>query len=90
MAKPSNPAGRIGGLTMSVIRKRSIYLHSHKTSVTLEDEFWDALQKISAANDERLPETIKAIDKSRPDGLNLSAAIRLFVLRYFRNAGSRG
>jgi predicted DNA-binding ribbon-helix-helix protein len=69
---------------MSSIHKRSIHLRGQKTSVSLEDEFWDALQKISAANGERLPDTIKAISQRRPDGLNLSAAIRLFVLRYFK------
>ena len=68
----------------STIRKRSIHLRGQKTSVSLEDEFWDALQEISAANGERLPDTIKAINQSRPGGLNLSSAIRLFVLRYFR------
>jgi predicted DNA-binding ribbon-helix-helix protein len=68
----------------SGVRKRSIHLHGQKTSVSLEDEFWDALQEISAAKGERLPDTIKAINQSRPDGLDLSSAIRLFVLRYFR------
>ena len=71
---------------MSGIRKRSIHLRGQKTSVSLVDEFWSALQEISAAKGERLPDTIKAIDQNRPDGLNLSSAIRLFVLRYFRNA----
>jgi predicted DNA-binding ribbon-helix-helix protein len=66
------------------INSDPIYVHGQKTSVSLEDEFWDALQEISAAKGERLPDTIKAINQSRPDGLDLSSAIRLFVLRYFR------
>jgi predicted DNA-binding ribbon-helix-helix protein len=71
---------------MSEIRKRSIHLYGHKTSVTLEDEFWGALQAISEANGKPVSHTINAIDRNRPDGLNLSSAIRLFVLRHFRNA----
>jgi predicted DNA-binding ribbon-helix-helix protein len=73
---------------MSGVRKRSIYFRGQKTSVSLEDEFWSALHEISAANGERVPDTLKAIDRGRPDGLNLSSAIRLFVLRHFRNATS--
>jgi predicted DNA-binding ribbon-helix-helix protein len=69
---------------MSALRKRSIHLRGQKTSVSLEDEFWDALKEISAAKGERVPDTINAIDQSRPDRLNLSSAIRLFVLRHFR------
>jgi predicted DNA-binding ribbon-helix-helix protein len=65
----------------SCVRKRSIHLRGQKTSVSLEDEFWDALKEISAAKGERVPDTINAIDQSR---LNLSSAIRLFVLRHFR------
>jgi predicted DNA-binding ribbon-helix-helix protein len=72
---------------MTAIRKRSIHLRGQKTSVSLEDEFWGALQEISVAKGERLPDTINTIDQSRPDGLNLSSAVRLFVLRYFRHAG---
>jgi predicted DNA-binding ribbon-helix-helix protein len=46
---------------LSGIRKRSIHLRGQKTSVSLVDEFWSALQEISAAKGERLPDTIKAI-----------------------------
>jgi predicted DNA-binding ribbon-helix-helix protein len=74
---------------MSEVRKRSIHLHGQKTSVTLEDEFWRALKDIAAAREERMPDLINAIESQRPPGLNLSSAIRLFVLRHFRNAAPR-
>jgi predicted DNA-binding ribbon-helix-helix protein len=69
---------------MSVVRKRSIHLHGQKTSISLEDEFWSALQEIAALRNERLPDLINAIADQRPDSLNLSSAVRLFVLRHFR------
>jgi predicted DNA-binding ribbon-helix-helix protein len=66
------------------MRKRSIHLRGQKTSVSLEDEFWSAFHEIAAARNERLVDLINAIDRERPQGINLSSAIRLFVLRYFR------
>ena len=66
------------------MRKRSIHLRGQKTSVSLEDEFWSAFHEIAKARDERAVDLINAIDRQRPQGVNLSSAIRLFVLRYFR------
>jgi predicted DNA-binding ribbon-helix-helix protein len=73
---------------MSDVRKRSIHLHGQETSISLEDEFWVAFRKIAGARNEPVPALINAIDRSRPAGLNLSSAIRLFVLRYFRDQPS--
>jgi len=69
---------------MSGVRKRSIHLHGQKTSISLEDEFWTALREIAALRNERVPDLINMIADQRPDGLNLSSAIRLYVLRHFR------
>jgi predicted DNA-binding ribbon-helix-helix protein len=69
---------------MSVVRKRSIHLHGQKTSISLEDEFWSALHEIAALRNERLPDLINTIADQRPDSLNLSSAVRLFVLRHFK------
>jgi predicted DNA-binding ribbon-helix-helix protein len=67
----------------SLVIKRSIVIAGHKTSVSLEDAFWQALKEIAAARRVSLTELIAAIDGSRRDG-NLSSAIRLFVLDHFR------
>jgi predicted DNA-binding ribbon-helix-helix protein len=69
---------------MSGVRKRSIHLHGQKTSISLEDEFWTALREIAALCNERVPGLINMIADQRPDGLNLSSAIRLYVLRHFQ------
>ena len=68
----------------SGVRKRSIHRHGQKTSISLEDEFWTALREIASLRCERVPDLINAIDRQRPQGNNLSSAIRLFVLHYFR------
>jgi len=75
MARPKRRQG-------SSVRKRAIYLSS-KTSVSLEDAFWSALKEIAAAKNTNVRGLIREIDKKRQHG-NLSSAIRLFILEYYR------
>ena len=68
----------------SAVIKRSIVIAGHKTSVSLEDAFWQGLKEVAAARRVSLTELIATIDGGRHDG-NLSSAIRLFVLDYYRD-----
>ena len=68
----------------SRVLKRSIVLAGHKTSISLEDEFWKGLKEIAAGRDMTLSELVAAIDSERQLG-NLSSAIRLFVLDFYRD-----
>lgn len=67
----------------SPVVKRSIVVAGHKTSVSLEDEFWRALKEIANERGLTLSDMVASIDDGRRQG-NLSSAIRLFVLDYFR------
>ena len=67
----------------SLIVKRSIVLNGHKTSVSLEDEFWDGLREIADLQKTKLSTLVQNIDLERRNA-NLSSAVRLFVLTYFR------
>ena len=67
----------------SLVVKRSIVIGGHKTSVSLEDAFWRGLKDIAWGQDLTLSELISTIDAERNNG-NLSSAIRLFVLDYYR------
>ena len=69
----------------SSIIKRSIVLAGHKTSVTLEEPFYQALKDIAASRRVTLSDLIARIDTDREHG-NLSSAIRLFVLNHYRRA----
>ena len=73
-----------GTMMKSLVVKRSIFLASHKTSVSLEDEFWTALKEIAGDRHVTLSELIGGIDAQRQHG-NLSSALRLFVLEYYRS-----
>jgi predicted DNA-binding ribbon-helix-helix protein len=68
----------------SAIIKRSVVIGGHKTSVSLEDPFWTALKEIAGGRDATLSDLVAIIDADRQHG-NLSSAIRLFVLGFYRD-----
>lgn len=68
----------------SPVVKRSIVVAGHKTSVSLEEAFWSGMKEISSLRNMTLSELVGEIDTNRQQG-NLSSAIRLFVLDYFRS-----
>ena len=68
----------------SSVAKRSIVVAGRKTSVSLEEAFWNGLKEISRLRDMTLSELIDEINGNRQQG-NLSSAIRLFVLDYFKS-----
>ncbi|WP_307437672.1 ribbon-helix-helix domain-containing protein [Labrys monachus] len=69
----------------SKVIKRSIVIAGHKTSVSLEDAFWETLKELAAARDVTLSDMVAEIDATRSQG-NLSSAIRLFVLDNIRRS----
>ena len=67
----------------SLVTKRSIAIQGHKTSVSLEEAFWNGLKEIASERDLTLSEMVTTIDSGRVEA-NLSSAIRLFVLDHYR------
>lgn len=67
---------------MSGLRKRSVVVSGHATSVSLEEPFWHELTSAAARRGISLNHLVSEIDKGR-DG-NLSSALRLFVLTELR------
>jgi predicted DNA-binding ribbon-helix-helix protein len=67
----------------SAVVKRSIVISGHKTSVSLEDDFWNGLKQIGRENKTTLSGLVADIDVRRLHN-NLSSAIRVFVLHHFR------
>lgn len=60
--------------------KRSLTLHGHRTSVTLEDAFWRAFRDIATAQGRPINALAAEIDAARAPDTGLATAIRLFVL----------
>jgi predicted DNA-binding ribbon-helix-helix protein len=67
----------------STVVKRSIVVAGHKTSVSLEDAFWNGLKEIVRERHMTLSELVAEID-AQPQLGNLSSALRLFVLEFYR------
>jgi predicted DNA-binding ribbon-helix-helix protein len=72
----------------SAVVKRSIIIHGHKTSLSVEDPFWAALKEIAAERRTTLSGLVSIIDHERGDVGNLSSALRLFVLADVREAAA--
>ena len=66
------------------MRKRSVTIDGHRTSVSLEDGFWTELATIARARGLSLNALIAEIDHAREAPGNLSSALRLYVLEELR------
>ncbi len=64
------------------MRKHSLVIAGHATSVSLEQEFWDVLKEIADERGLALAALIAEVDAERQE--NLSSALRLYVLRRLR------
>lgn len=65
--------------TGATIRKHSVMLAGHRTSVSLEDAYWLELKRIAKSGGRSLNDVVAEVDRAR-DG-NLSSALRVYVLR---------
>ncbi len=72
----------------SVVKKRSVMVGYRKTSISLENEFWDALNAIARARNTSMSRLLELIAAQRARqsqvSANLSSAVRIFVLDYYR------
>ena len=65
-------------------QKHSVTLQGHRTSVSLEPEFWQAFRDISVEKNISINALASEIDVSRDPGIGLASAIRLYVLRHYQ------
>jgi predicted DNA-binding ribbon-helix-helix protein len=73
----------------SSVTKRSVVIATHKTSISVEDDFWEALKAIARQRQEGLSHLVGSIDADRQYA-NLSSAIRLYVLDFYRDQYEAG
>ncbi|MCJ8518376.1 putative DNA-binding ribbon-helix-helix protein [Pseudorhizobium tarimense] len=72
-----------------MIRKHSATLHGHRTSFSLEDEFWDELKRIAGQRNLSIAGLIAEVDDDRASDSNLSSALRVYVLRWLKGQQSQ-
>lgn len=65
--------------------KRSVTISGHRTSISLERPFWDALKEIACSQDVSVNELVRRIDEGRDSEGNLSGAVRIYILAHFKN-----
>ena len=70
---------------MSRPAKRSLTLRGHRTSVSLEDEFWRAFRDIAASKHRPINDLAAEIDEAREVDEGLASALRLYVLKYYQD-----
>ncbi|WP_170330017.1 ribbon-helix-helix domain-containing protein [Ruegeria arenilitoris] len=68
--------------------KRSLTLKGHRTSVSLEDEFWQAFRDIAKSKETAINALAAEIDVERDPEVGLASAIRVFILDWYRDASS--
>ena len=78
---PPGPVGCVSRATRPV--KRSFSIRGHRTSISLEAAFWEALGEISAAQNKPLAQLVADVDGTR-GAAGLSSAVRIFILDHFR------
>jgi predicted DNA-binding ribbon-helix-helix protein len=67
-------------------QKRSLTLRGHRTSVSLEAEFWEAFRAIAAERGQTINGLAAEIDAARDPATGLASALRVFVLNRYRGA----
>lgn len=66
-----------------MLDKHSITLMGHKTSISIESEFWEELKQIARVQNKSINEIISSIDIGKNSG-NLSSSIRVFIIQYLK------
>ena len=79
------PAGKKHAARVTAI-KRSVNVNGHRTSVSLENEFWDGLREVARHKNLTVSALVATITSGR-DRNNLSSALRVFVFNHFRTHG---
>ena len=67
------------------LKKRSVLISGHQTSISIEDAFWDKLKRICKDSNKSLNQVITEVDENRSG--NLSSALRVFILNYNSQGG---
>ncbi len=65
------------------MKKRSLCLFGHRTSISLEEPFWESLQEIAEKEDISIQKLVERIDQTKIDK-NLSSSLRIYILEFYK------
>jgi len=75
-------------LAKNRLLKKTVYVDGDKTTISVDEPFWTALQEIAANQSVRVSKLVTTIDRNR-EHANLSSAIRLYVLDYYQRSSRK-
>ncbi len=87
-SSPDNTSRPRSTAAKSTLVSRNLTLGGHRTSVRLEPEMWSALREIARRENTSLHALCNAVAIRRPAYTSLTAAIRVFIMAYFRAAAT--
>ncbi|MBU6474841.1 MAG: ribbon-helix-helix domain-containing protein [Alphaproteobacteria bacterium] len=70
----------------STLQSKNIRIHKHRTSVRLEPEMWSALNEIAALEGCSIHDLCGAVHDLKGPGASFTAALRVFMMEYYRTA----
>jgi len=81
-----NGTAKVDGVSnmKSPIIKRSVSVNGHKTSISLEEPFWNEIKTIASQKNTSIKDLITDIDRGKQAEANLSSSLRVFILRHYR------
>lgn len=91
MAAPADtPVASVtkGGATPRSMLSRNVRIHNRRTSVRLEPAMWAALNEISTAENCTIHDLCGAVHDLKEEGVSFTAALRVFLMEYYRTAAS--
>jgi predicted DNA-binding ribbon-helix-helix protein len=88
-SQASERAPRRPSLPGSTLDNRNVTVAGRRTSIRLEPPMWEALSSVCAREHATINEVVTAIERARTES-SLTAAIRVFLLRYFEAAATEG
>jgi predicted DNA-binding ribbon-helix-helix protein len=65
--------------------KRSFTIGGHRTSISLEQPFWEALREIARSHRLPIAKLVQRIDSGRDQSSGLSSAVRVWILAYYKS-----
>ena len=76
-------------MELNASRKRSVILHKRRTSISLEDSFWNSLHAIVRMENITISDFVEKISRQRRTP-NLSSSLRVAVLEYYQHLAASG
>ncbi len=68
----------------TLVNKHSVVINGHKTSISMEDSFWEGLNEIAKLSGKSLSDLVSEIDAGHKGFKNLSSVIRVFVYTHYK------